>query len=54
MVGVWDRIGTMLGRILRSNATLLRSMSGAYSSLRRSACVPHFLVVRLTNDLRWL
>lgn len=53
MAGVSDRIGTMLGRILKSNATLLRSMSGAYLSLRRNACVPHLLVVSITNFLRW-
>jgi hypothetical protein len=53
MVGVWGRIGTMLGPILRSNVTLLRLMSGAYSNLRRSACVLHLLAVGLTEHLRW-
>jgi hypothetical protein len=53
MVDVSDRIGTMLGRILRSNATLLRSMLDAYLSLRRNACVPYLLVVSLTNGFRW-
>ena len=53
MADVSDRIGTMLGRILKSNAILLRSMSGAYLSLRRNACVSHLLTVSLTNFLRW-
>jgi len=43
----------MLGRILRSNVTLLRSMSGAYLSLPQNAYVPYLLVVSLTNGLRW-
>lgn len=52
MVDVWDWIGIMPGHTLRSNATLLRSMSGAYSSLRRNAYVSHLIPISLTNDLR--
>jgi len=52
MVDVWDRIGIMPGRTLRSNATLLRSMSGAYLGLQRNAYVSNLTLIIITDDFR--
>lgn len=51
MVDVWDWTDIMREPTSRSNATLLRSMSGASLSLRQNACVSQLAFVSLTDDL---